>query len=136
MASVSAASVASKSVTSHGWNEPPSAEATSAPSLAGRSRTATRPPPATMRSAVAFAIPEAPPTAMVRNPCRSMEFPSGGRGAAPRVKGEALQTTGRICRSRCARTFLGRMGVSIHDRGIPTTWPSSSPAVSVVGSFS
>ena len=85
-----AASVPSKSVTSHGWNEPLSAAATSAPSLAGRSRIATFPPPATMRSAVAFAIPDAPPTAMVRNPCSSMVIPSGRRGTVAPHEGRAL----------------------------------------------
>jgi hypothetical protein len=71
----SACSVPSKSVTSHSTYDPLSALATSAPALPGRSSTATFPPPATTRSAVAFAMPDAPPTATRRSPCSSMLDP-------------------------------------------------------------
>src|SRR5262245_34672767 len=61
-AAASAASVPSKSVTSQAWKLPPSDLATSAPFERGRSRIETCAPSRTSISAVAFAMPEAPPT--------------------------------------------------------------------------
>src|SRR5215831_17565472 len=72
----SAASVPSKSVTSQGWKLPPSSLATSAPLEAGRSRIDTCAPSRTSISAVAFAMPDAPPTTTAAFPAIFMEFPS------------------------------------------------------------
>ncbi|CAI7975327.1 hypothetical protein FRAHR75_170094 [Frankia sp. Hr75.2] len=64
-------SIPAKSVTSQAWKLPLRPSATAAPSLLSRSRIATRPPRVAISSAVALAIPDAPPTTTARNPFSS-----------------------------------------------------------------
>src|SRR5262245_137217 len=92
-AAASAASVPSKSVTSQAWKLPPSDLATSAPFDRGRSRIDTCAPSRTSISAVAFAIPEAPPTSTAALPLICMaSTPFEWLRAAPEAQRQLVQS--------------------------------------------
>src|SRR5262249_52755261 len=69
--------------TSQAWKLPPSSFATSAPRERGRSRIDTCAPSRTNISAVAFAIPQAPPTTTAALPPIFMGFPSSPSALRP-----------------------------------------------------
>src|SRR6478735_4303123 len=79
-----AASTDASSITSHGWKVPPIPAATSAPADVGRSRIATSAPASRSASAVARAMPDAPPTTIARFPVISIRpFLLGSQRAGP-----------------------------------------------------
>src|SRR4051812_10336645 len=79
-----AASTDAASTTSHGWNVAPIPAATSAPADFGRSRIATSAPASRRASAVARAMPDAPPTTIARFPVISIaRFLLGSQRGGP-----------------------------------------------------